>query len=92
MEELVIRWEAIPGTPGQVMYYVNDVVAGSGDTGFDAIINILKQNPEIERVALKDGIGGGVGGESLSRSWPFEHRYDELKKTLGNRTLLIDYL
>ena len=92
MEELIIRWEAVTGTPGQVIYFINDLVVGSGDTGFDAIINKLKENPEIERLVLKAGIGGGVGGESLNKSLPFERRYDELKKTLGNRTLIIEYL
>ena len=92
MEELVIRWEVVPGKSGQVNYFVNDLVVGSGDTGFDKIIKMLKENPKIGGVVLKAWLGGGLGGESFIKSLPFASRYDELKKTLGNRTLLIEYL
>ncbi|HZY35743.1 MAG TPA: hypothetical protein VFE53_03800 [Mucilaginibacter sp.] len=92
MKDLTIRWELVAGQPEQVKYFVNELNIGNGDKGFDRIIDMLKENPQIEKVTLKPTQIAGLGGESFGRTLPFRGRYDEFKKILGQRTLLIDFL
>ena len=92
MKELIIRWEINEKAPGQITYFVNDQVAGYGDAGFDEIIKMLEKNSKIEKVVLKPGSGGSLGGESFGKTLPFGARYNEFKKVIGKRVLLIECL
>jgi hypothetical protein len=88
MKEMVIRWEE---DPDRVVYFINENIVGDGDNGFDNIIKILSEEGQIETVMLKINNILSFGGESFESTLPFAVRYNEFKKAIGKRKLLIKY-
>ena len=88
MKEMVIRWK---DDPDHVVYFINENIVGDGDNGFDNIIKILYEDGQIETVMLKINNILSFGGGSFESTLPFAARYDEFKKAIGQRKLLIKY-
>lgn len=91
MDDLIIRWETIPGHPEQVIYIVDEQVVGDDNAGFDEVIKILNKSEHIRRVILKTNNVAGLGGESFESSLPFNARYEEFKKAMGEKALMVDF-
>lgn len=71
---------------GEVTYFVNDVEVGQNDDGFDEILCIVSENPEVKVVLMVTNFS--FGGKSLEDDLPFSKRYQELEEA-SNKKIVI---
>lgn len=80
---LTIAWRR--EDDGPVHYLVNGTDVGSGDDGFDGVLDLVREYREAG-VTVR-AASSPLGGESLEGSTPFAERYTELVEALGERSL-----
>jgi hypothetical protein len=85
-----IRIEWSDGSDGSIGYFANGKPVGSNWEGFEALLALVRSNPNAA-VSVK-GAGTSLGGEDLEHSVPFADRFSELVDALAGRRLIWDLL
>lgn len=82
MTAFTVHWEYEGGDTSRVIYFIDGVIVGEGDVGFDNILRLVKAKPGA-KVILHGSGSNSFGGEKLQDSFPFGARYRELVEALG---------
>lgn len=79
---LTITWRR---DGGATLYRVNGDDVGADDAGFDAVLAVVRADPDAVVTLVTGGLS--LGGESLQGATPFAARFAELREALGSRSL-----
>jgi hypothetical protein len=80
-----VRWQRAASDPKSVTYYVDDVAVGADDAGFDRVLELIDASQEGVTLGLSELPVDGGG--SLRDLVPFDARFDELERCIGDRGL-----
>jgi hypothetical protein len=86
VDTIEISWELESSDPTRAAYFVNGSRVGSGDAGFDSILELIRLNNTAKVTLTISRLP--LGGEDLKGSTPFAGRFAELEEALGARTML----
>jgi hypothetical protein len=81
---MTIRWQRAAGDPATMCYFVGDEPTGSGDAGFDRVLERVAATDEPVTVLVPET---SLGGADFTDDLPFAARMDELQRCLGARQL-----
>jgi hypothetical protein len=81
-----VRWQR-EGDEAAVRYLVDDRPVGSGDAGFDRVLELVDASDGPVTIAIGEL---SAGGESVEAGLPFAARLPELQERLGGRRLDYD--
>lgn len=70
------------------MYYVNGVSVGQGDTGFDRVLDAVRQHKGARVTIRLDELP--LGGEDPSSALPFKSRLKELQDLVSPKSIAYD--
>ena len=84
MDTIRISW-TLRGE-AETAYVVNGEPVGGG---FEAILEIIRQNP-LAQIILELGPMAGGGGRSVRSMLPFSSRYAEFAEALGGRDAVME--
>jgi hypothetical protein len=87
---LTVTWEAAPGDPHRVTYFVDEFPVGEDDVGFDRILDLIRADDNTD-VILRILASPSLGGGPLIESFPFRRRLGELHEALGDNALTYEF-
>jgi hypothetical protein len=87
---MTIRWDEVVGDPRRIAYFVDGAPVGDDDLGFNRILELLRADRQVA-VTLRVKDSAEFAGGTLTDALPFGARIDELRSTLGERTVVYEF-
>ena len=84
-----IAWDRADGHACEPAYFVSGAPVGSGEAGFDKVIDLVAASPAARIVLRINQVS--LGGSDIAGATPFAARFAELRRAAGYRQIILRF-